>query len=104
MFLPSRHAPSLIQFAGNAHNSFVTGGGDVYPSPEEGLTIFHHRSVTAGLRKRRDFQAFQEGCPATGSRGYIYTKTVSRCEAPAFPVISRSSPGGGRWFLARQSP
>ena len=58
--------------------AIVTGGGHVYPSPRQGLTIFHGHMAATESQKQRDFQAIREGEPTRGGeRGYIYKKIVS---------------------------
>ena len=66
--------------------SLVNGGGHGYPSPQQGLTIFHGHMAATEMQETTGFPGNSEECVTSGGkRGYIYTKTVTLREARCFP-------------------
>ena len=73
--------------------SLVNGGGHVYPSPQQGLTIFHGHMAATEMQETTGFPGNSEECVTSGGkRGYIYTKILSRMEFPGFRRVWPTRP------------
>jgi hypothetical protein len=84
----------------------VTRGGDVYLSPEKGLTDIHHRSVRLGSPKQRDFRAIR-GIGVRGGTSLEEQKnSIDAFIIPVSPAYSMPNytPVNGRSFWSNRPP